>query len=308
VVFEVQLSKISQEELQEREEKYARDGIESYWLLRNYLDLLFYYEMDDEEDCLDCLNLDESEFSLTHEKFYYVQKGIRTIGINSDNQTLCTTKKPSTGLMDWVKYTLSGDYSHYLVEYKAQYQRYIKLRKTALPILYELAEFEQKYDEYERAPYKLYAIFKNNTWDDCASLNEEIKLMYALFRRFENALTDIFSPRNGFTWKTDPGSGENTDNSNSSQKIRSPQSVSKLEISKRSRQSFHRGHPKTIYEPSVHPDRNTYFRGFYHLNHILGNEGETAFHWVSPRGGESGRGTPPPGNGVLGQPHRYSRI
>jgi len=33
VVFEIRLSKISQEELQEREEKYARDGIESYWLL-----------------------------------------------------------------------------------------------------------------------------------------------------------------------------------------------------------------------------------------------------------------------------------
>ena len=47
----------------------------------------------------------------------------------------------------------------------------------------------------------------------------------------------------------------------------------------------------------MHPDRNTYLRGFYHLKHIRGNEGETAFHWVSPRGGESGRGYPPPGNG-----------
>ncbi len=207
VVFEVQLSKISQEELQEREEKYARDGIESYWLLRNYLDLLFYYEMDDEEDCLDCLNLDESEFSLTHEKFYYVQKGIRTIGINSDNQTLCTTKNPSTGLMDWVKYTLSGDYSHYLVEYKAQYQRYIKLRKSALPVLYELEELEQKCDEYQLAPYDLYAIFNDNTWDDCANLKEESKLMYTSFRRIKNTLTDICSPRNGFMWRTDPHSG-----------------------------------------------------------------------------------------------------
>ena len=42
MVFEIRLSKISQEELQEREEKYARDGIESYWLLRNYLDLQPY--------------------------------------------------------------------------------------------------------------------------------------------------------------------------------------------------------------------------------------------------------------------------
>jgi len=212
VVFEVQLSKISQEELQERERKYARDGIESYWLLRNYLDIRPHYEMNEEDEdylnYLDYLNLDEGEFSLTREKFYYVKKGIRTIGINSDNRTLCTTKNPSTELMEWVKCTLSGDYSHYLVEYKAQYQRDIKLRNSALPVLYELEDFEQKYDEYQLAPYELYAIFKNNTWDDCASLKEEIKLMYASFRRFENALTDIFSPKNGFTWKIDPGSGE----------------------------------------------------------------------------------------------------
>lgn len=64
-----------------------------------------------------------------------------------------------------------------------------------------------------------------------------------------------------------------------------------------------RGHPKKIYEPSVHPDQNTHLRGFCYLNYIQGKEGETASHRVSPRGGEgSGGGVPLPDKGVLGQP------
>ncbi len=32
---------------------------------------------------------------------------------------------------------------------------------------------------------------------------------------------------------------------------------------------------------------------------------DTAFHWVSPRGGGTGRGGPPPGRGVLGRPQSH---
>ncbi len=209
VVFEIQLSKISQEELQEREEKYARDGIESYWLLRNYLDLQPNYEAwGDCEISLNFQNIDRSDLRLTHEKLYYVQKGIRTIGINSDNRTLCTTKNPSTGLREWVRYVLNGEYSHYLADVKVQYQRCTRLRDFALPVLDELNELKYKYYNYRRGPNRLYAMFKNNTWDDPASLNEEINLMYASFGRFKDALWKIFNPKNGFILKTDPSSGD----------------------------------------------------------------------------------------------------
>ena len=69
-----------------------------------------------------------------------------------------------------------------------------------------------------------------------------------------------------------------------------------------------RGHPKKIYEPSVHPDQNTHLRGFCYLNYIQGKEDETVSHRVSPRGGGIGRGRPPPGKGVLGQPPTEKRI
>lgn len=209
VVFEVQLSKISQEELQEREEKYARDGIESYWLLRNYLDVRPYYAAWREcEVSIHFQNFDESDFDLTHEKLYYVQKGVRTIGINSDNGTLCTTKNPSTELREWVRHVLNGEYSHYLADFKVQYQRCTRLRDAALPVLDELNELKYKYYNHLRGPDRLYAVFKNHAWADYASLKEEINLMYTSFSRFKNALWKIYSPRNGFIWTNDPNSGE----------------------------------------------------------------------------------------------------
>ena len=209
VVFEVQLSKISQEELQEREEKYARDRIESYWLLRNYLDHRPYYEAwEDGEISLNFQNIDESDLHLTHERLYYVKKGIRAIGINSDNKMLCTTKNPSTGLEEWVLYVLNGEYSHYLSDFKAQYQRCVRLRDSVSPVLSELNELRYKYYSFRRGPDRLYAVFKNHAWADYTSLKEEIKLMYASFGRFKDALWNIHSPKNGFTWKNEPYSGE----------------------------------------------------------------------------------------------------
>ena len=207
VVFEIQLSKISQEELQEREEKYARDGVESYWLLRNYLDLQPYYETwGDHETPLNFQNIDRSDLRLTHERLYYVRKGIRTIGINSDNKTLCTTKNPSTGLREWVRYVLNGEYSHYLADVKAQHQRCARLRDSVLPVLDDLTELKDKYYYYRRDLKRLYAVFKNNTWDDPTTLGEEINSMYASFKRFKGALWKIYSPKNGFVWKTYPHS------------------------------------------------------------------------------------------------------
>ncbi|WP_048115100.1 hypothetical protein, partial [Methanoculleus sp. MH98A] len=147
-----------------------------------------------------------SDLRLTHERLYYVRKDIRTIGINSDNRTLCTTKNPSAGLSEWIRYVLNGEYSHYLADVKAQYQRCARLRDSVLPVLDELTELKDKYYSYRRGLKRLYAIFKSNTWDNPTTLREEIKLMYASFKRFKDALWKIYSPKNGFIWKTYPHS------------------------------------------------------------------------------------------------------
>ncbi|MFA7562307.1 MAG: competence protein CoiA family protein [Methanoculleus sp.] len=207
VVFEIQLSKISQEKLQEREEKYARDGIESYWLLRDYLELRPHHEAwGNYEISLNFQNIDEHDLHLNHEKLYYVRHGIRTIGINPDNRTLCTTKNPSTGLSEWVRYVLNGEYSHYFSDFKIQYQRCARLRDSALPVLDELTELEDEYYYYRDDLKRLYKMFKNDIWDDPMNLGNEINLMYASFRIFKRALWKISSPKNGFIWKTDPDS------------------------------------------------------------------------------------------------------
>jgi hypothetical protein len=75
-----------------------------------------------------------------------------------------------------------------------------------LPVLDDLTELKDKYYYYRRDLKRLYAVFKNNTWDDPTTLGEEINSMYASFKRFKGALWKIYSPKNGFVWKTYPHS------------------------------------------------------------------------------------------------------
>ena len=56
---------------------------------------------------------------------------------------------------------------------------------------------------------------------------------------------------------------------------------------------YARGHPKKIYEPPVHPDRNTPLRGFSPLNYIRGRKDETVSHRVYAWTGEGLRGGVP---------------
>lgn len=207
VVFEVQLSSIPQEDLQAREGKYARDGIESYWILKDYLGIHPYDDPNDPNDedgvFLDTY-INEVEFFLQREQLYHIEKGIRTIGLDLKNLTLYTTEKKSIDLSEWVKNTLNGDYSRYLTEQKIKHTDKIKLREYALPALEELNDFEQKFYGYQHEIKKLYAIFKNNTWEDHLSLKDEIHSMYDSFKTFKDTLWKIFSPKNGFLWKTYP--------------------------------------------------------------------------------------------------------
>lgn len=89
VVFEVQFSQISQSVLNERELKYTKSGVESYWLLKDF-------------------------FGSSDEKGFFIYEKIRSIGIEESNNTLFTSENSLIQLSDWVKTCLSGEYLEYL--------------------------------------------------------------------------------------------------------------------------------------------------------------------------------------------------
>ncbi len=106
IVFEIQLSIISLDELKQRESKYSRDGIESYWILKDFLKIFPH----DNSKVLSTSNcgvvldtyINEAEFFLWREQEFLVEHGIRTIGINIENCYLYTSDVLAIDISEWV--------------------------------------------------------------------------------------------------------------------------------------------------------------------------------------------------------------
>lgn len=222
IVFEIQLSIINQEDLKIRDQKYHRDGIESYWILKDYLNIHPYDNVDSDDNpgiFIDTY-INEAEFSLNREQLYSIKKGIRTIGIKLPSR-LYTTTNSSIDLTEWVRNTLNGEYSQFLSKTETKYREQKKLRKLARPAMAELNHLEQNYYGYKEDVKRLYAIFMNNTWDNRPSLKQEIQLMYTYLKSFKDAFWKVFSPKNGFLWKNYP---------DSERKYRELQLISEIQI------------------------------------------------------------------------------
>lgn len=205
IVFEIQLSIISLDELKQRESKYRRDGIESYWILKDFLKIFPH----DNSKVLSTSNrgvflntyINEAEFFLWREQEFLVEHRIRTIGINLENCYLYTSDVLAIDISEWVKSTLKGDYEKSLKNFEINYKKKLELRELAKPDLEKLDYFNSRLFEYEDEIKKIYAIFKNNKWEDRPSLQQEIRDMYSTFDTFKKARGKIFSPKNGFVWK-----------------------------------------------------------------------------------------------------------
>ncbi|HSA38690.1 MAG TPA: competence protein CoiA family protein, partial [Methanoregula sp.] len=131
IVFEIQISTISLEELAERDTKYRNAGIEPYWLLDNFLgrskDFASRYDslLNEEDDRLEetIPFIDRSLFDTGTENHIFIVKGIRSVGLCAKKQTLFTTNNPEISLAVWVREVLKGNYHQYLEETAAAYHR-----------------------------------------------------------------------------------------------------------------------------------------------------------------------------------------
>lgn len=152
LVFEIQISTISPVELEERDRKYRAGGIESYWLLDNFLgrsrDFAAGYDAhcSGEDDRLreTIPYIDPSLFSTGPENHIFIAKGIRSVGLDAPNQTLFTTNNPAIPLAVWVREVLKGNYRNYLEETAAAYHRKRRLLIMAAPALIRFRDFYRK--------------------------------------------------------------------------------------------------------------------------------------------------------------------
>lgn len=205
IVFEIQLSIIGLEELKEREEKYRRDGIESYWILKDFLKFFPYDNSkvvsDSNRGVFIDTYLNEAEFILDREQDLLIRHGVRTIGIDLESNCLYTAEILGIGITEWIKVVLKGEYEKYLTEFETHYRNKLRLKKIARPELKKLSDINDRKFEYDEQMKKFYAIFKNNKWDDHRSMQQDIHEMYDSFKKFNEARGKIVSPRNGFVWK-----------------------------------------------------------------------------------------------------------
>jgi hypothetical protein len=217
IVFEIQISTISPNELEERDRKYRDEGIESYWLLDNFLErskvfASWYHSHLNEEDNRKgepIPYIDNSIYETGPENHIFIAKGIRSVGLNAKDQTLFTTNNPEIPLAVWVREVLKGNYQHYLKETAAAYHEKRRLKNMAAPLLIQFREFYHKIirdETYRKKVDSCYRIFNaDKTLRKEKALQKKFDELYSeidwLGREYHSCIAESYGL---FVWKKIP--------------------------------------------------------------------------------------------------------
>jgi competence protein CoiA len=214
IVFEIQISTISPNVLEERDKKYWNEGIESYWLLDNFLERSrdfeswYHSHLHEEDNRLGetIPYIDYSIFETGPENHIFIAKGIRSVGLNAKDQTLFTTNNPEIPLAVWVREVLKGNYQNYLKETCAAYHYKRQLKKLAAPELMQFEEFYHKIirnETYRKKVDSCYRIFNaNKTLRKEKALQKKFDELYAEIDWLEKEYHSCIAESYGlFMWK-----------------------------------------------------------------------------------------------------------
>ena len=217
IVFEVQISSISLDELEDRDRNYRNEGIESYWLLDNFPGRSRGFESwsdaqasQDERPGEQIPYIDPSLFATGPENHIFIAQGIRSIGLRAQQQTVYTTRNPEIPLGLWVREVLKGTYKRYLEETAAGYRRKRRLKNQAAPELIRFGELYGKIvrnETYRKKAESCYRILKT---DPAVRNGNKVKRMVdelgAELDWVEQEYRACISETSGlFTWKKTPG-------------------------------------------------------------------------------------------------------
>jgi len=218
IVFEIQISTISPNDLEERDKKYRNEGIESYWLLDNFLERSrdfeswYYSHLYEEDDRLEetIPYIDNSLFDTGPENHIFISKGIRSVGLNAKNQTLFTTNNPEIPLAVWVREVLKGNYQRYLEETSAAYHQKRQLKNLAAPELIQLWDFYHKIirdEPYRKKVDSCYRILKKDkNLQKKKDMQKKFDEIYSEIAWLEKEYHSCIAESYGlFWWKKIPG-------------------------------------------------------------------------------------------------------
>jgi hypothetical protein len=218
VVFEMQISTISPNVLEERDRKYRNEGIESYWLLDNFLerskDFASWYRSHlnegDDRRGETIPDIDNSIFETGPENHIFISKGIRSVGLNAKDQTLFTTNNEEIPLAVWVREVLKGNYQNYLKETAAAYHQKRRLKMLASPLLIHFREFYQKIirdETYRKKVDSCYRILKKDkNLQKKKYLQKKFDEIYSEIDWLEKEYHSCIAESYGlFWWKKIPG-------------------------------------------------------------------------------------------------------
>ncbi len=216
IVFEVQLSAISPDDLEDRDRKYRAEGIESYWLLDNFLARTGDFESGYRAHLFGGVDqpgetipyIDPAVFATGPENHIFITRGIRSAGLDARDQTLFTTNNPEIPLSVWVREVLKGNYRDYLEETAAAYHRKRRLLIKAAPGLNRFRNFYRRIIRdktfREKAGHRE-RMSKSASLRNDGALKKKFHDLYAEIDWLENEYRSSVSESSGlFTWKKSP--------------------------------------------------------------------------------------------------------
>jgi len=202
IAIEVQLSKITLTELEDRERKYQEQHVESYWILKNYLGcegVNYLDELVKDKDLLTYFDLlENSDLMVKLENYFYICKNILTVGLNPQSQTLYTSDEPALQLEDWVKSVLNTEYKQKMEGRSEMFFQKTGYTPKFLVTLNEIYQFKLRLDKYK---FKINS--RSNSSYDCKfkpELDAALRCHYALESVYRAIMADekmFFSSRNG---------------------------------------------------------------------------------------------------------------
>jgi competence protein CoiA len=216
IAFEIQISRISVEEIAERDRKYREEGIESYWLLDDYLgkskDLAAQFDswlrMNNPRPGERVPYLDESVFTTGSENHLFIAGGIRSAGLHAKKQEVFTTSNPAIPVAVFAREILAGNYRRYLEETAAAFVQLRTLRDRAAPALLRFREFYQaivRDRTYRQRADRAYRIFRARKTPS-KELQKKFDRIFAELDWLENEYRSYTSTGHGlFVWKELPG-------------------------------------------------------------------------------------------------------